>query len=56
MVNKEEPPISKREIRMGQEMSTITFSEFIQELTGAPFEEVYKDYLAKGMDNENNME
>lgn len=45
MANKEELPISERELKMGEEMSTITFGELVKELTGSPFEEVYKDYL-----------
>jgi len=32
----------------GQQMDRITFGELIKELTGASFEEVYKDYLIEG--------
>jgi len=33
---------------VGQEMSYITFGELVKELTGVPFEEMYKDYLIHG--------
>jgi hypothetical protein len=33
---------------IGQEMSLITFREFVEELLQSPFEEVYKDYLIHG--------
>jgi hypothetical protein len=41
-------PITESELKMGQEMSYITFGELIHELTGSSFEEVYKDYLIHG--------
>jgi hypothetical protein len=47
----EAPPISIQHI-MGEEMSYITFAELVKEITGSPFEEVYKDYLIHGANNE----
>ncbi len=45
------------ELRMGQEMSLITFGELLKELTGTSFEEIYKDYLIHGeCDAESNLE
>ncbi len=42
---------------VNKNMSYITFSELVKELTGATFEEVYKDYLIHGEKSEqNNME
>ncbi len=34
--------------KKGLKMELISFKQFVEELTGAPFEEVYKDYLTKG--------
>lgn len=47
-----EMPISERELKMGEEMSYITFGELVKELTGEPFEVIYKDYIAQGESNE----
>ena len=46
-----ETPISERELTMGEEMSYITFGELVQELTGVPFGEIYRDSV-KGEDGE----
>ncbi len=35
----------------GMKMDTISFGDLIKELTGALFEEVYKDFLIKGESN-----
>lgn len=35
----------------GKKMDTISFGQLIEELTGAKFDEVYKDYLNKGESN-----
>ncbi len=35
----------------GKQMSSIGFGELVKQLTGASFEEVYKDYLNKGEGN-----
>lgn len=57
MTSTGEQPTSGREVKMGEEMSLITFGELVKELTGASFEEVYKDYLIDGDINvESNME
>jgi hypothetical protein len=43
----------------GKSMDIINFSEFVKELTGATFEEVYKEYLNNGdndVQRENNLE
>jgi hypothetical protein len=37
---------------MGQNMSIITFGELVKELTGEPFEVIYKDYLSQGESRE----
>lgn len=46
-----ETPISERELKMGEEMSYITFGELIKELTGVSFDEIYRDSV-KGEDDE----
>jgi hypothetical protein len=43
----------------GKQMNTISFGELVKELTGASFDEVYKDYLNKGdgnVERESNVE
>jgi len=35
----------------GKQMDTISFGELVKELTGASFDEVYKDYLIYGESN-----
>lgn len=49
---------TEREFKMGQEMSIITFGELVKELTGEPFEVIYRDYIkSQGESNEtSNME
>lgn len=45
------------EVKIGQEMSMVTFGELVKQLTGVPFEEVYKDYLIHGeIDAKSNVE
>ncbi|CAB4126751.1 hypothetical protein UFOVP260_60 [uncultured Caudovirales phage] len=56
MTDTGEAPISERELKMGEEMSYITFGELVKELTGIPFDEVYKDFLIHGANHESNME
>lgn len=48
MTSTEDRPISVLETKIGQEMSVISFGELVEQLTGVPFEEVYKDYLIHG--------
>jgi len=52
MINTEQLPIENRTLTMGEEMSSITFSQLVKELTGVPFDVVYKDYISQGEDNE----
>jgi len=56
MTDTEETPISEHEFKMGEEMSYITFGELVKELTGVPFDKVYKDFLVHGENHEGNME
>lgn len=57
MKSTEALPIENRTLRMEEEMSSITFSELVKELTGKPFETIYKDYLIYGAtDEQSNME
>jgi hypothetical protein len=56
MTSTGEISISERELKMGEEMSYITFGELVKELTGVPFDEVYKDFLIHGANYEGNME
>ena len=46
MTNTGELP-TEREFKMGQDMSFITFGELVKELTGQPFEVVFKDFLSE---------
>jgi len=52
MINTEQLPIENRTLTMGEEMSSITFSELVKELTGVPFDVIYKDYTSQGENNE----
>lgn len=54
----EETLITEYEIKMGEEMSYITFAELVQELTGAAFDDIYRDHLIHGANDydESNLE
>ena len=52
MTNIETLPIENRTFTMGEEISSITFSDLVKELTGEKFDVVYKDYIAQGESNE----
>ena len=46
-------PIKCLDDKVGQTMSYITFGELIKELTGEPYEVIYKDYIeSQGESNE----
>lgn len=50
-------PVIEHELRIGQEMNFITFADLVKEMTGEPFEIVYKGYLSQEESNEQgNME
>ena len=50
MRKKEYVPIENRKLKMGENMSMISFSDLVKELTGVSFEPVYKNFLLKGKD------
>lgn len=50
-------PVIEHELRIGQEMNFITFADLVKEMTGEPFDIVYKGYLSQEESNEQgNME
>lgn len=48
MTDMTEPPIDFLSSKVGEEMNFISFSDLVKELTGIPFETVYKDYIIDG--------
>jgi hypothetical protein len=57
MTGKEQAQGIRLEDKVGEAMNYITFGELIKELTGSPFEEIYKDYRNQGViDEQGNME
>lgn len=56
MRSTEETHINECELKMGEEMNVITFGELITELTGVPYEKIYKEFLFHGEYHEGNME
>lgn len=48
MTNTDESLTNLKDVKIGQEMSYISFSTFVEELTGTKFEEFYKEQLKNG--------
>jgi len=48
MEKKERKPIDEQVLKMGQKMDGLTFSEFVRDLTGVPFDMVFQGFNNKG--------